>query len=321
MEALLARTAQTLRGRFEALRPGGAIPVLMAETPRGHPLPLRSDSGPRLPIFEWKYQSTPRWVCGAMVTLDRQHVANRDVWLGVELNVGQSIRRVCREAASFVPFIRRHCGLPEECGTDDLESVWIWTVLELAAVGVPGSLLKLDGRGVFRCAGSIVRATECDLSRAASIPPTADDLVSQSLRMDFDPTRYWQLEDLVEASIQVMDVVEVAIAGLASLHKGADGNPAISPPGSGGEASQGGKRKRRPRGEPTAELLRQLWNTTEGKSKILAAGSAEKIGMVIGKSATAVKEAGPIWDKKILPALEAHRSLVRLHREEERLDG
>ena len=231
MEALLARTAQTLRGRFETLRLGGAIPALMAETPREHPLPLRSDSGPRLPIFEWKYQPAPRWVCGAMVILDRQHVANRDVWLGAELNVGQAIRRVCREAASFVPFIRRHCGLPEECGTNDLEAIWIWTVLELAAVGVPGSLLKLDGRGVFRCAGSVVRATECDLARAALIPPTADDLVSQFLRMDFDPTRYWQLEDLVEASIQVMDVVEVAIASGASAPAGADvtDKPSIAP--------------------------------------------------------------------------------------------
>jgi len=317
MEALLARTAQTLRGRFEALRPGGAIPVLMAETPREHPLPLRSDSGPRLPIFEWKYQPTPRWVCGAMVTLDRQHVANRDVWLGVELNVGQSIRRVCREAASFVPFIRRHCGLPEECGTDDLESVWIWTVLELAAVGVPGSLLKLDGRGVFRCAGSVVRATEDDLVRAASIPPTADDLVSKLLRMDFDPTRYWQLEDLVEASIQVMDVVEVAIASGASAPAGSDGSDTVSrtaPP-----PAKAGERPRRPRGEPAAELLRQLWSTPEGRQQILTAGSAEKVALMIGKSKTAVVEAGPIWDDKIAPQLKAQRDLVRYHRSEEKL--
>ena len=79
--------------------------------------------------------------------------------------------------------------------------------------------------------------------------------------------------------------------------------------------------KPRPRGEPASELLHKLWTTREGKEKILAAGSAEKIGMLIGKSTTAVKEAGPIWDTKIRPALDAQRTLIRYHRGEERLDG
>jgi hypothetical protein len=254
-----------------------------------------------------------------MVILERSHVANRNVWLGVGLNDGQSVRRVCREAASFVRFIRQHRGLPEECGTDKPETAWIWTVLELAAAGVPGSLLKLEEGGVFRFAGCDVWATEDELARAGSIPPTANDLYAQIMRRDFDLTRYWQLEDLVEASIQVMDVVEVAITSGASAPAGSDGSNTVSstaPP-----PAKAGKRPRRPRGEPAAELLRKLWSTPEGKQQILTAGSAEKVALMIGKSKTAVVEAGPIWDDKIAPQLKAQRDLVRYHRSEEKLGG
>jgi len=74
MEALLARTAQTLRGRFEALRPGGLVPVLMAETPKDHPLLDRIDSGHPLPIFEWEYLQTPRRVYPSAVFQDRRYI-------------------------------------------------------------------------------------------------------------------------------------------------------------------------------------------------------------------------------------------------------
>jgi hypothetical protein len=286
----------------------------MAETPKGHPLPHQGDSGFTLPIFKWKYPPQPQWVCGSMKTLDGRHVANRDIWLGVELNASQAIRRVCREAARFAQFIRRHCGLPEDCGTSDLEATWDWTVLELAAVGVPGSLLRLEEGGVFRCADDgVVWATEDELARAESIPPTANDLWSQIMRRNFDPTRYWLLEDLVEASVQVMDIVEVAIASGAATPPDA----APTPPSS-GQPTDETKPKRR--GEPAAERLRQLWVDPEGKKKILAAGNAEGVALLIGRSKTAVVEAGPIWDDKIAPALKAQRDLVRYHREEERLD-
>ena len=83
----------------------------------------------------------------------------------------------------------------------------------------------------------------------------------------------------------------------------------------------------RPRGEPAADLLRQLWTTVEGRQKIMSAGSAERIALLIGVGKTSVIGAGAIWDRDIAPQLKAQRSMASYHRhesrhqEEEGLDG
>jgi hypothetical protein len=86
------------------------------------------------------------------------------------------------------------------------------------------------------------------------------------------------------------------------------------------KADLGAKPATKTRGETAAERLWQLWRDRDGKRKILAAGSAVEIAFLIGKSKTQVVEAGRIWDDEIKPALAAQRSMVRVHREEERLD-
>lgn len=82
----------------------------------------------------------------------------------------------------------------------------------------------------------------------------------------------------------------------------------------------------KPRGESAAERLRKLWTTAEGRRKIMDAGSAERIAILIGVGKTSVVDAGSIWDRDIGPALKAQRSMVRYHRDErdrggEGLDG
>lgn len=70
------------------------------------------------------------------------------------------------------------------------------------------------------------------------------------------------------------------------------------------------------RGESAAERLRKLWATSEGRRKIMDAGSAERIAILIGVGKTSVIDAGAIWDRDIGPALKAQRSMVRYHRDE-----
>jgi hypothetical protein len=72
----------------------------------------------------------------------------------------------------------------------------------------------------------------------------------------------------------------------------------------------------KPRGESPAERLRKLWATSEGRRKIMDAGSAERIAILIGVGKTSVIDAGAIWDREIGPALKAQRSMVRYHRDE-----
>lgn len=72
----------------------------------------------------------------------------------------------------------------------------------------------------------------------------------------------------------------------------------------------------KPRGESAAERLRKLWATSEGRRKIMDAGSAERIAILIGVGKTSVIDAGAIWDRDIGPALKAQRSMVRYHRDE-----
>jgi hypothetical protein len=74
----------------------------------------------------------------------------------------------------------------------------------------------------------------------------------------------------------------------------------------------------RPRRESAADLLRQLWTTAEGRQKIMSAGSAERIAILIGVGKTSVIDAGAIWDRDIAPKLKAQRSMASYHRHESR---
>lgn len=78
----------------------------------------------------------------------------------------------------------------------------------------------------------------------------------------------------------------------------------------------------KPRGKTTGELLGEYWRDPKKRQQLLNAGSAERIGKLIGKSETAVKEAGPIWTDKIAPWLKSVRVVASATRcSEERFDG
>lgn len=79
---------------------------------------------------------------------------------------------------------------------------------------------------------------------------------------------------------------------------------------------------RMPRGKTTAELLQEWWSDADKRKELLSAGSAARIARLIGKSETAVKEAGPIWTSRIAPALKSCRIVaIVVRHEEERFNG
>lgn len=85
-----------------------------------------------------------------------------------------------------------------------------------------------------------------------------------------------------------------------------------------------GGAKEATRDRPCKIVLREWWEDPVRKQKILEAGSAAKISVLVGFSETAVKEAAPIW-AEISSHLEFRRRELRQIREqrqaeEERLD-
>lgn len=88
-----------------------------------------------------------------------------------------------------------------------------------------------------------------------------------------------------------------------------------------GEKSETSKRRRRT-GKTTNERLLDLMSTPEGRKKILAAGSIDRIAKVIDRSHAAVG-GSPVWKKKIKPLLQGSRAVakaVRLEWDERRQD-
>lgn len=297
MDALTERTIQRLRERLEALRLKGPIPALMAEFCVGAP---EEETGP-LKDFVGALQA------GALRQLPDGARSSRRLWLAADPTVVADFRNFCRDAGRVAAPLLHAAGHRVGVGTSDLVTRWLWAVFELAELRLDGTDLRLVGDTVWRIGDGGVALGEGIVDNPgpfAGLAATAGD------------TRYWRLVDAVEASLAALDI--------AQLRAGATTTPApiqAVESTSGATTTPRNERARRPRGEATSELLRKLWGTVEGKKKILAAGSAEKIGLMIGKSKTAVVEAGPIWTDKISPQLKAQRSLLRYHRDEERLDG
>jgi hypothetical protein len=294
MDALTAQSIRRLCDRLEAMRAGGAIPALMAEYRVGAP---EEECRP-LSDFEGALWSVS-------VRLPERDTS-RAVWLAADGPRGATFRATCADAARVAIPTLRQAGFAVGLGATNETNAWLWSIFEMAALQLPGVPLRLEGRDIYRVGAGGVTINEPAVIRAAADPSSHP---FAPLILTAGQTRYWKLMDAVEASLAVLDI--------AQTWPQPEADADATPPASGKTPD---KTKPKPRGEPAAEQLRQMWADPEGRKKILAAGSAARIGPLIGKSPTQVKSAGPIWDDKIAPALKAQRDLTRYHREEERLD-
>jgi len=262
--ALLSRTARTLRGRFETLRPFGPISAILAESPLGYGHPRTGPgNAPEIP-FETHKRCKPKYLGGSVVFCGGESTASKELWLCCELADGARLVEVCKAANPFVPLVRRTHDLPADCGTTDELHRWVWTVFALAEAGVPYSLLSLEHKGPFRFSeiGGFT-SPEATLAHVEKNPTDTHPIMQLIRSQEFSPVRYWQLADLIEASIMVMDLVEAAIPSVVA-------DEAATPKPLGEEeilaaAAEGArkaiaesKKDRQPRGESTCERLRDL---------------------------------------------------------------
>jgi hypothetical protein len=178
------------------------------------------------------------------------------------------------DASGFVSFVRRKYGLPEKVGASQPRTRWLWTVFELAEAEPAYTALSLGIEGsVFRVTESAGRlgdrgmVADRFLKEAEEKAKAHPGWKSMYAGLTFLPQRYWHLPDLVEASIAVVDMIEVAIPSLTE-------EPEEETPAGGEEpATEGGdegsedttKADRGRRGPTTDERLIELEKTEEGR--------------------------------------------------------
>ena len=298
MDALTAQSIRRLCGRLEAMRSGGPIPALMAEHRVGAP---EEECRP-LSGFEGALWSGSVRLLGSDASK-----TIRLLWLAADSPRVAAFRAVCADAARVALPTLRRAGFAVGLGTNQEGDAWLWSIFEMAALQLPGVPLRLEGGDIYRVGAGGVTINEPAVNRAAADPsghPFAPFILTAG------QTRYWKLMDAIEASLAVLDIAQTWPQSEANAT-----TTAALPCEPADEQSP------TPRGEVAAERLRQLWADPEGRKKILAAGSAERIGQLIGRGKTAVVKAGRIWDEEIKPKLQAMRTVERYHREEERLDG
>lgn len=249
--ALLLRTVDSLRSNFESLRRFDPIPALMAESPPGHTKDFVISRGcPTPPVHPWG-ASGVRWLGGSTVFEDEKPVASRNLWAAGPRSATTRLTLAAEASAGFAPILRETVGISKYSRASSPRDQWLWTVFEVAAAEPPYSVLRLKGGGVFRMAdGGVVRALESQLEEIGTDGPPAESLAAALLQRDFSPVRYWELKDVVEASLWALDLVAVALPAAIDRERGREGAPAANRLGEPEGAT--------PRGLTTCERLRML---------------------------------------------------------------
>jgi hypothetical protein len=189
MDALTERTVRRLGERLETLRQRGPIPALMAESRVG------ASKEETLPLYGF---GDALWSSALRGMPDGSHLS-RCLWLRADAAVVAEFRSFCRSAGELLVPMLRSAGHPVGFGTSDLASRWLWSVFELAELRLPGTDLRLVGKTVMRMGLGGVAISEGFLTSPGPLEPLAKTA---------GDTRYWQLEDAVEASLAVLDIAQ-----------------------------------------------------------------------------------------------------------------
>ena len=156
-------------------------------------------------------------------------------------------------------------------------------------------------------------------------------LVQTDFDPETDPTGWDSVADLVRGDGRPWDEVrQMDYHQLAAFFRNRHGRLKIQLGGAietttPSFVSYNAEPKDEARDKPCKVVLREWWDDPKRRQKILDAGSAEKIGHLIGFGETTVKEAKPIWNEirqHLIFRRKELRQLEELRRaEEERLGG
>jgi len=250
--ALLPVGLSSLRDRFRDLRPAGPFPAVMGETPHGI-----SERWHQFPPFRGFEGDRCRRVRSSLVFVGEAPSVHRTTWIMADPAPLQRFRDASEEAAAWAPLIRRKVGLPAHPSGTDRESRWWWTVFESAEKGVPGIALRLRHDAVVRrSVDGVIQIGEDDLQRQLADPDSGGDFLNAMLRnAEYSATRFWQLVDIVEASLLLLAVAEAALPEVQAewaAAADADKRPTDQQPGE-------TKRPGRPRKRDVGGLTLDQW--------------------------------------------------------------
>jgi hypothetical protein len=272
----------SLRSRLEALRHGPPMPGLMAEVPAGHVSPFDERVKTPEQIVAHLSPSKARELVGAAVLLPGQPVgelsaARRFVWVA-----GKSVRvyrfkDVCHAGAMFAPVAREAAGLPPHPDSRCESVALLWALFEVAERRVQGSPLQLRGGGVTVARG-LLHFQETQIAAARTSPP-GENFAALALRdVKTDPTRYWKIDDMVEALVQLLDIVESRVTQPAPR---LSEEPAAAVPT---EARRGGRGEVRIRGQTLDEALATLASRDRRVIELKAAKLVELLEESFGET-------------------------------------
>lgn len=217
MDALTERTIRRLCERLEAFRLKGPIPALMAEFRVGAPA---EETGPLEDFDNALWASALRQLPNGETTL-------RSLWLDADPVAVAEFRNVCRDAGRVAAPLFHAVGHPVGVGTSDLIARWLWSVFELAELRLTGTDLRLKGDTVWRVGAGGVTLGEGIFANPDIFGELADTA---------GDTRYWRLDDAVEASIAALDIAHLrpeapAAPARAQTAELAGGAPTLPPAG------------------------------------------------------------------------------------------
>ena len=270
---LTARTLATLRGRFEALRGFAPMPAVMAEVPAGCDPEFKLSGGlPRPPIRHLDRDDL-RYLGGAAVlchdrSADPLSAPARHLWVACDPRAHDRLRHAFETAAAFAPGARAIASLAAESGARGDEDEWLWTLFEVAEKKLPITPLSLRGGHITVASGELHFVAHQVAAVRAN--PDRQDLMAKGIRRAAPaPTRYWQIDDAVEASLILLDLVDETPAAALKLNPDRDNVPDEDRP-------RKTAKERKERGLTTEQRLEALYRekpdfVLEATEKALAA--------------------------------------------------
>jgi len=277
---LTARSLATLRGRFEALRGFGPMPAVMAEVPAGCDPEFKLSGGlPRPPIRhldrdDLHYLGGAAVLCPDLVR-DPLSAPVRHVWVACDPSAIDRLRHAFAAAARFAGGARALASLAAESGAGGDEPEWLWTLFEVAEKDLSSTPLRLRSGRVTVASGELHFAAHQVAAVRAN--PDRQDFMAKGIRRAAPaPTRYWEIDDVVEASLQLLDIAEAGALVPISTTAGK------ATPSEGSPSKRGGRPRKRFGGLDLSEALIVLAKRDHQVAHMAAKDIRERLLKVYG---------------------------------------
>jgi hypothetical protein len=196
---LTARSLKELRRQLTVLEQGGPISALMAEypdSPRGNETAPACGGFLKATLVEWSFYLGPD---------GRQMV--REMWANADDHQIQKFKEISKDASLVALRLIRNAGFEVAKYAEDLYCAWLWSLFEIAELKPTGTALRLADD----CFIAVAPKDHAAVLQAMSEMSDYDKRRVAFLVDEPGPTVYWELSDVIAASIAVIQLAEVQL--------------------------------------------------------------------------------------------------------------